>query len=259
MKQKIIIAISVLLWLTNLEGQTLSPAVLGTSGGYGVGGEYSLSWTLGETIITTINAGDYMLTQGFQQSDKFSALPVSIIDFNAIRQNRQDVVLKWQTASENNNSGFYIERRLESENDFTIKNFESSKAIGGNSTLKLSYTYSDPNSFTGISYYRLKQLDRDGHSTYTIIKAVNGITNATVSLVIFPNPNNGQFKIITQGLKEPAIAVIMDINGKVMKRLSIMNGVPAFISNLVSGTYIVTITDAFGTGKTFNEKVIVGK
>lgn len=243
----------------NLEAQTLIPTVFATNGGYSDNGGYSLSWTAGETIFTTLESGNSMLSQGFQQPNKFFPLPVTIIDFNAIRSNKQKVVLTWRTAEENNNKGFDIERKLENEINFTNKDFAPSLTQNGNSTSPLTYTYNDPNDFSGISYYRLKQWDKDGQSTYTIIKAVNGINNASVSLVVFPNPNNGQFKIIVEGVNQPAICHITDINGKLVKKLNFKNGQPVFVSNLASGTYIVTIIDAFGKGKSFSEKIIVGK
>lgn len=51
-----------------LLAQTLSPQVVATSGAYGTGGGYSLSWTVGEMAATaTLSGGGTILTQGFQQ------------------------------------------------------------------------------------------------------------------------------------------------------------------------------------------------
>jgi len=51
-----------------LHAQTLSPKVTPSSGGYLTGGNNSLSWTMGETDIKTLQNGN-MLTQGFQQPE----------------------------------------------------------------------------------------------------------------------------------------------------------------------------------------------
>jgi hypothetical protein len=48
-------------------GQTLSPQVLASAGGYFTGGGNSLSWTMGETFTTTLQNGNIVLTQGQQQ------------------------------------------------------------------------------------------------------------------------------------------------------------------------------------------------
>ena len=48
-------------------GQSLSPTVVATAGGYFDNGTVSLSFTVGEIAITTLTGGDLILTQGFQQ------------------------------------------------------------------------------------------------------------------------------------------------------------------------------------------------
>jgi len=48
-------------------GQSLSPAVITSNGGYYTAGGSSLSWTLGETFHSTLQAGNIILTQGEQQ------------------------------------------------------------------------------------------------------------------------------------------------------------------------------------------------
>ena len=47
--------------------QPLSPVVIATAGNYSGGETLSLSWTLGETAVTTLGSGYLLLTQGFQQ------------------------------------------------------------------------------------------------------------------------------------------------------------------------------------------------
>lgn len=46
----------------------LSPTVIASAGNYSEAGEISLSWTLGEVAVTTLQQGEIILTQGFQQS-----------------------------------------------------------------------------------------------------------------------------------------------------------------------------------------------
>ena len=54
------------------SGQEVKQQVISTAGGFNVAGDnsISLSWTLGELVITTVQSagGDLILTQGFQQS-----------------------------------------------------------------------------------------------------------------------------------------------------------------------------------------------
>lgn len=53
------------------HAQSFSREVLSTNGGNQSAGGNSLSWTLGETIIPTLKAGNNLLTQGFQQAESF--------------------------------------------------------------------------------------------------------------------------------------------------------------------------------------------
>ncbi|QQS30849.1 MAG: hypothetical protein IPM47_07970 [Sphingobacteriales bacterium] len=49
--------------------QSLSPQVVASGGGYGTGGGYTLSYTVGEPVIATLSGGSNILTQGFHQPD----------------------------------------------------------------------------------------------------------------------------------------------------------------------------------------------
>lgn len=55
--------------------QSLSPTVVSTSGAYYTAGGASVSQTVGEmTMVQTFTGGSNILTQGFQQSDKITAI-----------------------------------------------------------------------------------------------------------------------------------------------------------------------------------------
>lgn len=188
-----------------------------------------------------------------------SALPVTLVDFRAQRQTAILVQLNWETATEQNNRGFEVERRWQSETTFKTVGFVSSLAQGGNSTQLLRYQHADPNNYTGISYYRLKQIDLDNRSTYTLIKAVKGINESGVTVLMWPNPNKGQFSIRVDGNNKKLQGLITDMNGRLVQRVLIIDNTPVHISGLSAGTYVVSIPNAFDNGEAFREKVIVVK
>jgi len=49
------------------QAQEASPYVIATAGDYFSNNDFSISWTLGETVTETIGTDDVILTQGFQQ------------------------------------------------------------------------------------------------------------------------------------------------------------------------------------------------
>ena len=64
-----------------LVAQTISPQALSATGGfYASGGNYTMSYTVGEmTMVKTFTGGNYILTQGFQQPT--DSLISGLLDF----------------------------------------------------------------------------------------------------------------------------------------------------------------------------------
>lgn len=188
-----------------------------------------------------------------------NALPVTLSKFNAKRFSGLSVQLDWQTASEFNNKGFGIERRFENETSFSSQGFVNSKALTGNSQFTLNYYFTDNNNYRGITYYRLKQTDKDDHTFYSMIKAVNGIDGSAVSVLLWPNPARGQFSIQLTGITGKKEAVITDLQGKLLRKINVSGTQQVDVSGLKAGMYVLTIADAFGKNQHFKEKIVVIK
>ncbi len=96
-----------------------------------------------------------------------AALPVELVSFNAIAQDR-NVKLSWATSSEFNNSYFEVER---SRNG---KDFQRIDIVQGSSNPNVFNTYNSidnaPND--GLNYYRLTQVDNDGKSNISQVVSV---------------------------------------------------------------------------------------
>jgi hypothetical protein len=65
---QLIIAIVFISQTAFSQSVVLSPTVIASAGNYSEAGNVSLSWTLGELAVTTLDQGSMILTQGFQQS-----------------------------------------------------------------------------------------------------------------------------------------------------------------------------------------------
>ena len=119
--------------------------------------------------------------------DRQAPLPVQLSRFDAKRPAGQPrVELSWATASEVNNLGFEVQRRDEGQTDFRRVGFV---AGAGTSLSPRQYAFPDPNTFDGLSYYRLKQVDLDGTSTFSPVRVVSGLPGGSVfSLSAYPNP-----------------------------------------------------------------------
>jgi hypothetical protein len=110
-----------------------------------------------------------------------STLPIELITFDAVKQNR-DIKLSWATAGELNNDYFTIERSADGISWETVHTLPGSK----NSSQVRDYSWIDDSPFAGISYYRLKQTDYDGKSeTFNIVSVEQ---NQVEELQAYPNP-----------------------------------------------------------------------
>lgn len=118
----------------------------------------------------------------------WGALPVELSAFTASTNNR-DVILNWSTLTEINNSGFEIERKA-----FSSDNWTRVGNVSGNGTSNVSHNYSftDRNLTSGIYTYRLKQTDFNGNYEYHNLngEVTIGTPNTFELKQNYPNPFN---------------------------------------------------------------------
>ncbi len=125
--------------------------------------------------------------------------PVELTDFQAWQEGNNNVLLKWETASEKNNLGFEIEMKNETDGNFQKIGFLPGK---GTSSQKNAYNYLIRNLQDGVWYFRLKQLDIDGNSAYSPVRSVQ--IKAPFSVKLFPNPVRQALNVVVFAEKEGA-------------------------------------------------------
>jgi hypothetical protein len=107
--------------------------------------------------------------------------------------NNYSVELRWVTATEVNNAGFFIDRKTE------IGEWENMGFVEGNGTTTETHIYSfiDNNLNPGSYNYRLKQIDFDGSFRhYELVNAVEiGLPQNYYLSQNYPNPFNPTTKI----------------------------------------------------------------
>ncbi|MGH1437393.1 MAG: T9SS type A sorting domain-containing protein [Lewinella sp.] len=170
-------------------------------------------------------------------------LPVEFTSFTA-QTDRAGVLLKWQTAKEENNDYFQIEHSIDGRNFSTL-----GKVEGNGTTNNFSnYTFLDEKPAAGINYYRLKQVDYDGAFEYSdIASAQFGDGSATV--VVYPNPFSDQLTLslptgsdINDRASNPVLK-ITNLHGQVVRQEVIVS-TPNYslnLGDLVAGTYILQV------------------
>jgi hypothetical protein len=137
-------------------------------------------------------------------------LPVTFLTFNAYRK-EATAVLDWITATEQHNKGFDIERSHDG-NSWSKIGFTATKAVNGNSSEKLDYTFIDEQPLTGINFYRLKQTDLDGKYTYSEVRQV--VFDKAGNISLYPNPAK-EYVTIT-GLKGSETIFLYSVTGQLL-------------------------------------------
>lgn len=166
-------------------------------------------------------------------------LPVDLVYFKANPTDNGFVNLSWQTALELNNDFFTVESSRDGEQWIDLAKIKGA----GTTILASNYNFVDERPRSAIAYYRLKQTDFDGQSSYSKVIAVNvaGFQNPEVN--VYPNPTMNQVTIeadeseleefsIYNLLGQDVSASIKTLSGNDIKRI-------VDLSNLDSGTYFI--------------------
>lgn len=140
------------------------------------------------------------------------SLPIVLSYFNAYAENNSRVDLNWVTEMEMNNEYYTIERSQDG------KNFTAIGMVLGsmNSSIRKTYEYKDNLKGVDISktiYYRVKQSDIDGKSTYSPIRSVK-LSQKQNMIQVNPNP-------VVDNI---TVKYMSDVSGSMNIRLINMNG-----------------------------------
>jgi hypothetical protein len=183
---------------------------LGTSGYYCI---YNGTGTSVSVTGTTPNT--YYVAQAFEYNGTGSgtlynnstatgnpsnttSLPVELTTFAATVVNNA-AMLAWNTATEVNNYGFEVERRIVDNQNLSLPapnrgglGWGSIGFVAGNGTSNTEhiYSYADANVSSGTYAYRLKQIDNSGTFKYSSETEVTISIPKVLTLANYPNPFN---------------------------------------------------------------------
>jgi hypothetical protein len=221
------------------------------------------TWTFTFTTPTSFNGGIVFHTvlnatnSNNSSSDDdiyykaFSAtvLPVSWYKLVAERENENSVIINWTTAQEINNDYFVVERSTDMqtwEEAGTVKGF-------GNSSNKQSYTYRDFHSSTANTYYRIKQVDYDGTTSFSPLLTVAASTddNALKPVII---SKHHEFTVTTNNTADQVEVKVIRLNGQVAFQKTVVINEPVLLTSLQSGTYIIVAT---ASGQESVKKILI--
>jgi hypothetical protein len=122
--------------------------------------------------------------------------------------------------------------------------------VNGNSTVTLSYDYTDQTPYVGNNYYRLQQVDLDGNISYS--KVLNVYHGDETVVNLYPNPVNTQLNVEINTPKASVANIkIMDATGRVVRAVDMQlqagnNKSDINMEGLADGVYMIKITNSKG-------------
>ncbi len=191
-----------------------------------------------------------------------SPLPVTWLYFRGVLTGK-DVLLNWATASEVNTKMFVIQRSLDGR---TFEDIGETQARAGSQAGTYEFVDRKVELLQSkVLFYRLKQVDRDGRSTYSNIERVtlnlNGEYDKT-TVKARPNPFRDQLSVVINSLVKASASdkvMIFTADGRLLHQQAL----PAWESNkavslthlpsLAQGVYLLKVII---NGQEFNERIV---
>ncbi|MBS1605532.1 MAG: T9SS type A sorting domain-containing protein [Bacteroidetes bacterium] len=169
-------------------------------------------------------------------------LPVTLVDFHALREGDGTVVLNWETAQEQNSRFTEIQR----SGDGKVFTAIGQVAAAGNSSALLNYTFTDKAPMAGKNYYRLRMVDTDGAFKYSkILQVATG--DVTDAIGVYSNPFHDQLGVrVSSVASERLVLSLFDQTGRLCLRQNYTmqkgeNLVNLYPQGLAAGVYLLQV------------------
>ncbi len=140
------------------SGPSWTCSTMGVWPGVTTGTQNATTSTGAVSLPTGANTTSYWVLSCSQRP-----LPIELVSFNAVCQNNGTTLLKWTSATEVNAEKFEIQKSTNAMDFVSIGTVPAQYPYGGN------YSYTDNTKNSGITYYRLKMIDKDGSFKYSDI------------------------------------------------------------------------------------------
>lgn len=174
---------------------------------------------------------------GFVLQTNPAPLPVTWLEVSLFTDAQKHAQLKWKV-QEAGVAGYDVERSMDGSAFLSIKNITS---FGDG---EYTYSYTDPASHTGRVYYRIRQTDKDGRSTYSQIMILNNQQGGS-TVTAYPNPTDGMVNLnVTDRRLMNTVARLYNSDGRELQQIYIRQSVtPVSLTGYVKGAYFLRLSN----------------
>ena len=193
-------------------------------------------------------------------------VPIDLSVFETTAREDGSALIHWRTESESSNRGFEIQRG--DGDTFETITFVDAKGSEG---VRTDYDYLDRNAkqdaINGVVFYRLKQIDTDGSTSFSQISSVSFLPETVGFGQNYPNPvMTGAGTAIPLNLAVPGLVTLRVYNALGQKVATLLDnehraagrhtitwdGMNDLRLPVASGSYFVRLAADLGNGETFN-------
>jgi len=180
----------------------------------------------------------------YTRNDAIQNRPAPVTSFFTVNETEK-VILKWTTQFEEPGQQFEIFRSADEGRTYASLGLLQGK---GNEMAMQSYSITDNDPQSGVSYYRLVQRNSTGEIRFSDIKVVNRSKAASSWFTVYPNPVQGILSINLNAAKPGMTkAEIFDMNGRrwLVQQYAVVAGGQVLsldMSRLGQGAYLIKIT-----------------
>ncbi|WP_426490046.1 PA14 domain-containing protein [Hymenobacter sp. 102] len=183
---------------------------------------------------------------GLCSTESNAPLPVTLTRFGAVVQGAS-VRASWETAQELNSAYFVLERSANGQ----VFEAVGKLAAAGTTQRQQQYAYVDTAPLPGISYYRLRQVDTDGATSFSSVVQVVYKAAVAARATLAPNPSHDAVTVrLERPEAGPATLELLDVRGAVVLRQQLaataVQEARLNLTTLPLGVYLCRITSAGG-------------
>ena len=152
--------------------------------------------------------------------------------------------LNWSTIQEINSHHFEIERST------NVRQWNKVAVIpgAGNSNSINTYSYTDNNISGEVVYYRIRQVDVNGHAQYSAVRTIR--STGTMAMVnIYPSAKQSITIDFNSDVKNNLRVRVVNQNGQVVAHQFYQQAAYRLtmnVNNAVAGVYVVQVSDNNG-------------
>lgn len=181
----------------------------------------------------------------------FTPLPIELVVFKAEKTQDNKSLLTWVTASEVNNDYFEVQHSTDGVY-FNVIGYVKGK---GTTNELSTYNFTHDNPQIGVNYYKLRQVDLDGKSSYSDIRSlIFNVPGFDINLLgtITDSPF---FRIVSTDNTTANIKMFTLEGRELFKtKVAVPKGISEYqmeIKDLASSLYIITYEDALGNRQAY--------